>query len=55
MGSLKKHETKKIEGMKLRAKLAKFDVGETKIAYLSRLEKMSGEQNTIYSLRNDQK
>ena len=36
---LKTHETKKIEGMQLRAKLAKFDVGEPKIAYLSRLEK----------------
>lgn len=51
---LKKHETKKIEGMKLRAKLANFDVGEPKISYLSRLEKMSGERNTIYSLRDEQ-
>ena len=51
---LKKHETNKIEGMKLRSKLAKFEVGEPKIAYLSRLEKITGERNTIYSLRDDQ-
>ena len=51
---LKKHESNKIEGMKLRSKLAKFDVGEPKIAYLSRLEKMTGERNTIYSLRDEQ-
>ena len=40
----KKHEIKKIEGMKLRAKITKFDVGEPKIAHLSRLENMSGKK-----------
>lgn len=46
-------EKEKIEGLKLRSKLPKHDFGEPKISYLSRLEKISGEKNTIYSLRDE--
>ena len=47
------YEKEKIEGMKLRAKLPTYDFGEPNIAYLAKLEKLSGERNTIYSLKDE--
>ena len=45
-------ENEKINGMKLRSKIPKHDFGEPSISYLAKLEKMSGERNTIYSLKD---
>ena len=57
LGTLKKkmevHEKNKLEGIKLRAKIPKHDYGEPKISYLSKLEKIAGERNTLYSLRDE--
>ena len=50
---LSKFEKEKIEGMKLRSKIPSHDYGEPNINFLSKLEKLRGEKNTIYSLRDD--
>ena len=49
-----KFEKNKIEGMKLRSKIASYEIGEPKISYLAKLEKKSGERNCIYSLKDEQ-
>ena len=46
-------EKEKIEGMKLRSKIPNHDYGEPNISFLSKLEKLQGERNTIYSLKNE--
>ena len=50
---LSKFEKEKIEGMKLRSKIPSHDYGKPNIKFLSKLEKLRGETNTIYSLRYD--
>ena len=45
--------TKKIQGSLLRSKLPGIEEGEFNLAYCSKLEKMKGEQNTIFSLMNN--
>ena len=47
-------EKNKIEGMKLRSKIAAYEIGEPKISFLAKLEKKSGESNCIYSLKDEQ-
>ena len=47
-------ERNKIEGMKLRSKIASYEIGEPKISYLAKLEKKTGEKNCIFSLKNEQ-
>ena len=44
--------TRKIQGSLLRSKLPGIEEGEFNLAYCSKLEKMKGEQNTIFSLMN---
>jgi exonuclease III len=47
-------EKNKIEGLKLRTKIASYEIGEPKVAYLAKLEKTTGEKNSIFSLKDDQ-
>ena len=46
-------EKEKIDGMKLRTKIPNHDFGEPNISFLARLEKIQGEKNTIYSLKDE--
>ena len=47
-------EKNKIEGLKLRTKIASYEIGEPKVAYLAKLEKTTGGKNSIFSLKDDQ-
>ena len=47
-------EKTKIEGMKLRSKIASYEIGEPKISFLAKFEKKTGESNCIYSLKDEQ-
>ena len=48
-----KYEKLESTGMILRTKMPHFEQGEARIAFLSRLEKKKGDENYIYSLKND--
>ena len=52
-GKLAVFEKNKIEGLKLRTKIASYEIGEPKIAFLAKLEKTTGEKNSIFSLKDD--
>jgi hypothetical protein len=47
-------EKAKIEGLKLRTKIASYELGEPKVAHLAKLEKTTGGKNSIFSLKDDQ-
>ena len=49
----KELETEALNGAKLRAKTPSFEFGEPSISFLKKLEKFSGEKNTIYSLEDE--
>lgn len=48
------HQRKKIQGALLRSKLPNFEENDPKIAFLNRLEKRKGEENTIFSIYDEE-
>ena len=49
----KEYISKRIQGTLLRSKLPGVDEGDLNLAYYTKLEKLKAEQNTIYSLENN--
>ena len=50
---VEEHQNRRLQGALLRSKLPHFEENDPSLSFISRLEKRKGEENTIYSLVDD--